>query len=420
MRAATVACGAILVYDISRWGRFQDIDEAAHYEFICKDAGIPIYYCTEQFRNDGTPQSTIMKALKRSMAAEFSRELGEKVREGHQRLAALGFRQAARAPFGMVRTLISANGSRRKLMDGERKSISTDRVILVPGAEKEVRCIKKMFAMAAKKKMTPGQIAEFLNRNPLGWGDYRRTWTSQSVWRVLRNPEYCGSNVWGRTTGRLGSPTRCTDRSDWVIKPHAFPGVVTQAIFDRAQKLIESRKNYPGIPQEVLIRNLKALLARHGRLSSKIILRSRLYSPRTYASHLGALAKAYAMVGYTPEPRIAKSLRNALQMNDLHSQLIQKLRAGFPNQVRVRRQRARAVIELNSSKISVYLCRQFLTKAGRKRWMFRIREKERHNLAFICPTSAGFGKILASYVLPPVGNAIRRFKVIQVDDPYGC
>jgi DNA invertase Pin-like site-specific DNA recombinase len=26
---------AILVYDVSRWGRFQDSDEAAHYEFVC-------------------------------------------------------------------------------------------------------------------------------------------------------------------------------------------------------------------------------------------------------------------------------------------------------------------------------------------------------------------------------------------------
>src|SRR5580658_2630677 len=26
---------AILVYDVSRWGRFQDVDEAAHYEFVC-------------------------------------------------------------------------------------------------------------------------------------------------------------------------------------------------------------------------------------------------------------------------------------------------------------------------------------------------------------------------------------------------
>jgi len=35
---------AILVYDVSRWGRFQDTDEAAHYEFLCKQAGIPVHY----------------------------------------------------------------------------------------------------------------------------------------------------------------------------------------------------------------------------------------------------------------------------------------------------------------------------------------------------------------------------------------
>src|SRR6201997_752541 len=27
---------AIIVYDVSRWGRFQDTDESAHYEFLCK------------------------------------------------------------------------------------------------------------------------------------------------------------------------------------------------------------------------------------------------------------------------------------------------------------------------------------------------------------------------------------------------
>src|ERR1700739_3884220 len=32
---------SILVYDVSRWGRFQDTDESAHYEFLCRRAGIP-------------------------------------------------------------------------------------------------------------------------------------------------------------------------------------------------------------------------------------------------------------------------------------------------------------------------------------------------------------------------------------------
>src|SRR5579864_4511759 len=70
---------AILVYDVSRWGRFQDADESAHYEFICRQAGVPIHYCAETFLNDGTMPSTIMKSLKRVMAAEYSRELSEKI-----------------------------------------------------------------------------------------------------------------------------------------------------------------------------------------------------------------------------------------------------------------------------------------------------------------------------------------------------
>jgi DNA invertase Pin-like site-specific DNA recombinase len=53
----------ILVYDVSRWGRFQDIDESAHYEFICKQAGIAVQYCAEQFENDGSMLSSIVKNL---------------------------------------------------------------------------------------------------------------------------------------------------------------------------------------------------------------------------------------------------------------------------------------------------------------------------------------------------------------------
>src|SRR5579864_4524136 len=33
--AGTATHRAILVYDVSRWGRFQDTDESAHYEFLC-------------------------------------------------------------------------------------------------------------------------------------------------------------------------------------------------------------------------------------------------------------------------------------------------------------------------------------------------------------------------------------------------
>jgi DNA invertase Pin-like site-specific DNA recombinase len=95
----------ILVYDVSRWGRFQDADESAHYEFICKKAGVKVAYCAEQFDNDGTMISSILKNLKRVMAAEFSRELSAKVHAGQLRLASLGFRVGAPLGYGLRREL---------------------------------------------------------------------------------------------------------------------------------------------------------------------------------------------------------------------------------------------------------------------------------------------------------------------------
>src|SRR6202521_323165 len=123
---------AVLVYDVSRWGRFQDTDESAHYEFLCKSAGVPVHYCAETFANDGTLPNLIMKTLKRTMAAEFSRELSVKVLAGQERLARLGFKQGGAPGYGLRRMLISAAGvPKQELASGERKSIATDRVILV-------------------------------------------------------------------------------------------------------------------------------------------------------------------------------------------------------------------------------------------------------------------------------------------------
>ena len=129
----------ILVYDVSRFGRFQDVDEAAHYEFLCRSAGIPVCYCAEQFHNDGSLASSMMKALKRTMAAEYSRELGVKVSAGQRRLTLLGYRVVGEAGYGMRRMTVSMDGQRKILLQsGEHKGIKTDRTILVPGPKEEV------------------------------------------------------------------------------------------------------------------------------------------------------------------------------------------------------------------------------------------------------------------------------------------
>ena len=40
VRSGNTDFEVVLVYDVSRWGRFQDADESAYYEFICREGGI--------------------------------------------------------------------------------------------------------------------------------------------------------------------------------------------------------------------------------------------------------------------------------------------------------------------------------------------------------------------------------------------
>src|SRR5216683_3233421 len=142
---------AILVYDVSRWGRFQDADESAYYEYICRRAKIDVHYCAEQFENDGSPISTIVKGVKRAMAGEYSRELSAKVFLGQCRLIELGFRQGGPPGFGLRRSLIDQAGAAKgELSRGEHKSIQTDRVVLVPGPTEEIDTVCWMYRSFVK------------------------------------------------------------------------------------------------------------------------------------------------------------------------------------------------------------------------------------------------------------------------------
>ena len=167
----------ILVYDVSRWGRFQDADESAYYEYICKRKGISVAYVAEQFENDGSPVSTIVKGVKRAMAGEYSRELSAKVFAGQCRLIDLGFRQGGPAGFGLRRILIDQSGvMKSELKRGEHKSLQTDRVVLMPGPSHEVQTVNQMFRWVIEDDLGLTEIAKRLNSMAI-WTDLDRPWT---------------------------------------------------------------------------------------------------------------------------------------------------------------------------------------------------------------------------------------------------
>jgi DNA invertase Pin-like site-specific DNA recombinase len=146
VRSGQTDFGHLLVFDVSRWGRFQDIDESAHYEFICRKGGIKVAYCAEQFDNDGSLLSSIVKNIKRVMAAEFSRELSAKVLAGALRLAGHGFKMGGPAPYGLQRLVVDDHSHPKGyLKRGERKFLITDRVRLGLGPADQVEVVKWIF-----------------------------------------------------------------------------------------------------------------------------------------------------------------------------------------------------------------------------------------------------------------------------------
>lgn len=288
---------AVLVYDVSRWGRFQDADEAAHYEFVCKQAGVPIHYCAESFVNDGTLPNALMKALKRTMAGEYSRELGVKVFNGQKRLAELGFKQGGPPGLGFRRLLVSPDGiPKQVLKSGERKNITTDRVILAPGPKNEIEIVREIFRLFTVDKLCLKAIARNLNERKVP-SARNAAWTHSVVRTLLSHPRYVGCNVFNQTTNRLGNPSVTRPRGQWVIRPGAHQGIVDPATFEKAQEMIANFVN--ARTDERILEDLRSLLAAKGRLSVKIIdSASGMACSKTICRRFGGVMKAYELIGY--------------------------------------------------------------------------------------------------------------------------
>jgi DNA invertase Pin-like site-specific DNA recombinase len=216
----------ILVYDVSRWGQFQDVDEAAHYEYLCKSSGVPVHYCAEIFPNDSSISGLIVKAVKRTMAGEYSRELSVKVKAGLMRLTTMGYKAGSCPPYGMRRMLLDVYGKPKQLLaDGVRKSIATERVILVPGPKKEVLTVQRIFREYADEKRSLTEIARRLNKEAIPFVQGGQ-WTTNTITHALERPQYMGTHVWGRTTAFLSGPAKKVPPQHWAVCPNAFRPIV--------------------------------------------------------------------------------------------------------------------------------------------------------------------------------------------------
>jgi DNA invertase Pin-like site-specific DNA recombinase len=290
---------AILVYNVSRWGRFQDIDESAYYEFLCKRAGAPIRYCAEQFGNNGTLIAQLIKSLKRVMAGEYSRELSVKIFEAQKYAALRGTYQGGTPAYGLRRLLVDEFGNPRTLLKtGERKHFQTDHIVLAPGPPSEIRTLKRIFRLFVQSRMTRRHIAKLLNADGLPNAVGNR-WTDNNVLRVLTNEKYIGNVIYAKTSKKLQGPCFYNPPESWIRAVGVLQRIVDPELFATAQRILANP--WWAFTDNQLLDHLTEALCRNGYLTASVMAKSK-FTPAaiTYRERFGSLTNAYRLIGYKP------------------------------------------------------------------------------------------------------------------------
>ncbi|MFK4720842.1 DNA invertase Pin-like site-specific DNA recombinase [Bradyrhizobium niftali] len=294
----------VLVYDITRWGRFQDVDESAYYEFICKRAGVRVHYCADEFENDGSLASIVLKNIKRVAAADYSKQLSKKVFLGQCHVVTLGYWRGGPAGYGLRRMLLDEHGNSKGVLEyGERKSLKSQRTVLVPGPASEQRVVRRIFSAFVDEKKSRTQIAGELNADgiPNARG---KQWTSLTISNTLRNEAYAGHLVYNRRSQKLGEKQVANPPEMWVRRDNAFRPLIAPHLFAKAQRRLAEVEHGRVLTDAQMLDRLRALLRREGRLSLKLMMTTkRIPHSKTYAQRFGSLADAFRRVGFEPKPR---------------------------------------------------------------------------------------------------------------------
>lgn len=401
---------SILVYDISRWGRFQNVDEAAHYEFICTQAGLPIHYCAEQFANDGTLPSAILKALKRTMAAEYSRELSVRTYAGLMRAVREGWHVGSGPGYGFRRMLCSADGSPKQILrDGEQKSLRTDRVKLVLGPQEEIKTVRLIYRMFLNDGLCPTEIARELARR--GISCQGRPWSFYAVKHVLTHPKYCGIQAWGRTESKLQTQPRRVPKQQWITNATRGPAIIDEQKFARAQRLYFDRTDHKTDTQ--LLNSLRKLWRQESFLTADLIDISRMTATvNTYRHRFGNLRRAFQLIGYTQSKtrirrKVERSRRNYGKLRQRVIRLLLRVSSGFIVQGHYQGclhcpQIARDII--------VAICRAEKFRNGRS-WYISPRRDQASAITLLCLLNDANTDVGAFYVVPPFEARRHEFKI---------
>lgn len=367
----------LLIYDVSRWGRFQDADEGAYYEHMCRRAGVTVVYCAESFGTDTGPMSSIVKAMKRVMAGEYSRELSHKIWVGQSELIRRGFKAGGPAVFGLRRMMVDKDGKPKAVLErGETKALQNDRVVYVLGPPVEVEAVRRVFRLFVKG-WNLRELANMLNEEGLFRPSGRR-WYGDEVRRLLRCESYIGNNVYNRRSRKLKQKEIWNPPEEWIRFEGGFEPIISREVFEKARKLLNERAALYDKRRsrtiETMLEEVRALVGDSGKLDYADLNRPELrFKGDAYRQQLGGVLKIRQRLGLSG-PRDRHFLVDVPARRALRQTLIDEIQQGFEARgVQVDRQRSPRLVVGGQFSVLVHLTQSFITpKRGDLRWTVRF------------------------------------------------
>ncbi len=285
----------VLVYDVSRWGRFQDVDAAAYYEYTCRLHGAKVVYVQENFGADEDPMTALLKAMQRTTAAKYSRDLGVKSRAGQDRAVQLGFQMGHLPCLGLTRIAIDREGNRRPLARGQHKAMQSEHIVWVPGPQHEIDLVLRIFSLYAETNATISSLARQL-REEGATASGGRMFTPFMVDRLLRTEALTGNFVWGRKRYFSFSlyDKGSTVRAENVIEP-----VVPAALWERVQTKLWERRRLCRDKEQLLHLLREELAAQPG--LCPMDLEAMGHAKTAFVNAFGSVARALDLAGRDPE-----------------------------------------------------------------------------------------------------------------------
>jgi DNA invertase Pin-like site-specific DNA recombinase len=282
----------VLCLDVSRWGRFQDIDLSAQFSAICKKHKKQVIYTTIGKPREDDPLYPVYVQFERFRAAQYSRELSDKVWRGCVKIAEQGYWAGGPPPYGLQRLLLDEKREPLSVLQpGQRKGIQNQRVTLVEGKPEEVAIVRRIFEAFVVAGDSEYKIAEDLNRDGIASPSGRR-WGAGSVRARLRNEKYAGTMVYNQTSGKLKTPKHPNPPEQWVRTPDAFSGVIDFELYLRAQEILEKRKQR--YDPDYMLRMLDTLYRSHGMIRPGLLrLSEDLPTVGGYSREFGSLDSAF-------------------------------------------------------------------------------------------------------------------------------